>query len=175
LKENKMAFKLLVNAKKDKRPEKDEYYLSIAKQISQRSTCSKRKYGAIIVKEDNIIAAGYMGSPRGTPNCVDLGKCAREKSEKINLNYCRGVHAELNAIINAARTGASVLGGIMYLYVEDIKTNCPIFGKPCKHCRKAIVNAGISEVIVPGAKGLRKYRTEFWVKEQNKYPFVDLD
>jgi dCMP deaminase len=170
-----MAFKILSRVNKnDRRPEKDEYYLSIAKQISQRSTCSKRRYGAIIVKEDNIIAAGYMGSPRGTPNCIDLGRCAQEKNKKLMVDNCRGVHAELNAIINAARAGTSVLGGIMYLYVDDAKNNKPILGKPCRHCRSAIVNAGIDEVIVPGEKGFRRYRTEFWVKEQKKDPFIDV-
>ncbi len=169
-----MAFKLIGKPEKDRRPDKDEYYLSIAKQISQRSTCSKRKFGAIIVKEDNIIAAGYMGSPRGTPNCIDLGKCAQEKEKKIQVDNCRGVHAELNAIINAARAGTSVLNGTMYLYGEDAQTNKAMLGKPCKTCRKVIVNAGINEVIVPGEKGLRRYRTEFWVKEQRKDPFVDV-
>ena len=170
-----MALNILKRAgKNDNRPEKEEYYLSIAKQISQRSTCSKRRFGAIIVKEDNIIAAGYMGSARGTPNCVDLGKCAQDKVKRIDPTYCRAVHAELNAIINAARAGSSVLNGIMYLYAEDAKTNRVLYGKPCKLCRRAIVNAGISEVIVPGEKGLRRYRTEFWVKEQQKDPFIDI-
>jgi dCMP deaminase len=169
-----MAFKLLNNDDREKRPDKDEYYLSIAKQISQRSTCSKKRFGAIIVKEDNIIAAGYMGSPRGTPNCIDLGKCAQEKEKKIYVDNCRGVHAELNAIINAARAGTSVLNGTMYLYGEDAASSKILLGKPCKSCRKVIVNAGISEVIVPGEKGLRRYRTEFWVKEQKKDPFIDV-
>ena len=169
-----MAFKLINKPRKDRRPDKDEYYLSIAKQISQRSTCLKKKFGAIIVKEENIIAAGYMGSPRGTPNCIDIGKCAQEKDKKLLVDNCRGVHAELNAIINAARAGTSVLNGTMYLYGEGAILNKALFGKPCKSCRKVIVNAGIAEVIVPGEKGLRRYRTEFWVKEQKKDPFVDV-
>lgn len=169
-----MAFKLMNRSDKEKRPDKEDYYLSIAKQISQRSTCAKKRFGAIIVKDDNIIAAGYMGSPRGTPNCIDLGKCAKEKDKKIQVDNCRGVHAELNAIINAARAGTSVLNGTMYLYGEDAITNKILLGKPCKSCRKVIVNAGINEVIVPGDRGLRRYRTEFWVKEQKKDPFVDV-
>ncbi len=161
--------------KTEKRPEKQEYYMSIAKQIAQRSTCLKRKFGAIIVREDNIISAGYMGSPRGTPNCIDLKKCAQDYNKKVGVDACRGVHAELNAIINAARSGTSVLNSIMYVYGENYRDGRPIIGKPCRACRRAIVNAGIIEVIVPGEKGTRKYKTEFWVKDLKKDPFMDVD
>ncbi len=170
-----MAIKLLNHKKEDKRPDKEEYYMSIAKQIAQRSTCLKRKYGAIIVKEDNIVAAGYMGSARGTPNCIDLNKCSQNEVNKPEPYYCRAVHAELNAIINAARAGASILNGTMYLYGERIKDNKIVFGKPCKLCKRAIVNAGIIEVIVPGEKTFKRYRTEFWVKESKKDPFAELN
>lgn len=167
-----MAF-LTKPAKSEKRPDKEEYYMSIAKQISQRSTCLKRRYGAIIVREDNIISAGYIGSPRGTPNCVDLNKCSQEHNKKIGIDACRGVHAELNAIINAARSGTSVLNSVMYVYGEN-GNGTIIIGKPCKACRRAIVNAGIIEVMVPGDKEIRKYKTEFWVKDLKKDPFADV-
>jgi dCMP deaminase len=168
-----MAF-LIGPDKSEKRPDKQEYYLSIAKQIAQRSTCLKKRFGAIIVREDNIISAGYMGSPRGTPNCIDLKKCAQDHNKKIGVDACRGVHAELNAIINAARAGTSVLNATMYVYGENYKDGKPVIGKPCRACRRAIVNAGISEVMVPGDKGLRKYKTEFWVKDLKKDPFSDV-
>jgi len=155
-----------------RRPEKEEYYMSIAKQIAQRSTCIRRRYGAVIVREDNIIAAGYIGSPRGTPNCIDLGKCTQEKGKSADQSFCRGVHAEINAIINAARAGTSVLGGVMYLYGEDKDGNV-IYGKPCKLCRRVIVNAGITEIIMPGEKAFKKYRAEYWVRESQKDPFAD--
>lgn len=170
-----MAMTILKTKKEDKRPDKEEYYMSIAKQIAQRSTCLKRRYGAIIVKDDNIMAAGYMGSPRGTPNCIDLNKCSQDEVKRLEPYYCRAVHAELNAIINAARAGASVLNGTMYLYGEKIKDSKIVYGKPCKLCRRAIVNAGIIEVIVPGEKNFKRYRTEFWVKESKKDPFAELN
>jgi dCMP deaminase len=157
---------------KTRRPEKEEYYMSIARQIAQRSTCIRRRYGAVIVKEDNIIAAGYLGSPRGTPNCIDLGTCIQEKGRRDDQSSCRGVHAEINAIINAARAGTSVLGGMMYLYGEDKDGNI-IYGKPCKLCKRVIVNAGIIEVVMPGEKAFKKYRAEYWVKESQKDPFAD--
>jgi dCMP deaminase len=169
-----MAIRLFKGGEnKSRRPEKDDYYMSIARQISQRSTCLGKRYGAIIVKDDNIVAAGYVGSARGTPNCIDIGGCAQEKG-KGSVDSCRGVHAELNTIINAARAGASVLGGIMYLWGEHVKDDKPIFGKPCKVCRRVLVNAGVSEVVVPSDRGLKRYRVEFWVKESKKSPFAEM-
>ena len=108
-------------------------------------------------------------------NCTDLNKCSQDEVKRLEPYYCRAVHAELNAIINAARAGASILNGTMYLYGENIPDNKVFIGKPCKLCRRAIVNAGITEVIVPGAKAFRKYRTEFWVKESKKDPFAELN
>jgi len=169
-----MAIRLFKgDSDKGNRPGKEDYYMSIARQIAQRSTCLKKRYGAIIVKDDNIIAAGYIGSARGTPNCSDIGSCAQDKG-KGSFDSCRGVHAELNTIINAARAGASVLGGIMYLWGENFKESKPLFGKPCKVCRRVLVNAGISEVVVPSEKGLKRYRVEFWVKESKKSPFAEV-
>ena len=171
-----MALRLSKTNSKDsktRRPEKEEYYMSIARQIAQRSTCIRRRYGAVIVREDNIIAAGYVGSPRGTPNCIDLGTCTQEKGNREDQSTCRGVHAEINSIINAARAGTSVLGGVMYLYGEDKDGNV-IYGKPCKLCRRVIVNAGIIEVVMPGEKAFKKYRAEYWVREAKKDPFADV-
>ncbi|MEA3344441.1 MAG: hypothetical protein U9Q16_02055, partial [Patescibacteria group bacterium] len=100
------------------RPSKEEYYLNIAKQIAQRSTCFRLRAGAIILKNDQIISTGYIGAPRGTKDCLERGECLRNK---LNIPHgqryevCRSVHAEQNAIINAARAGVSLLNGDMYL------------------------------------------------------------
>ena len=128
---------------------KRNYYLSIAEAVAQRSTCLRRKYGAVIVKDDEIIATDYNGSPRGEPNCCDIGECYR-KTHNIphgeQYEKCVSVHAEQNAIISASRR--DMMGAVMYLVgIEDDK---PIPGVPCDICRRMIKNAGISEVITMG-------------------------
>ena len=150
------------------RPSKDEYYLGIAKEVSKRSTCLRRRFGAIIVKNDTIVSTGYVGAPRKTPNCIDLGYCKREElkikpGERYEL--CRSVHAEANAIINAARSGTSVLGGKMYVYGENIDGS-PIDFEPCKMCKRMIINAGIEEVIINTRDGMKKFKVEDWVKNE---------
>ena len=102
---------------------KDNYYLDIAETVIGRATCLRRCYGAIIVKNDEIISTGYNGAPRGRRNCVDLGRCAREtmqvpRGERYEL--CRSVHAEANAIISAARR--DMVGGTLYLAGKDALT-----------------------------------------------------
>lgn len=89
---------------KIKRPDWDRYWLGVAEAISQRGTCKRRKFGAVIVKDKKIIGTGYCGAPSGTPNCIDFGECLREKynvPSGKNYNLCRSVHAEMNAIIHA--------------------------------------------------------------------------
>jgi len=153
-----------------KRPDKVEYYLNIAKEVSRRSTCLRRRFGAVILRDDQIISTGYVGAPRGTPNCVDIGKCAREElnvppGERYEL--CRSVHAEANAIINAARSGVSVLGGTLYLYGENVRDDSIAEARPCKMCKRMIINAGIKEVVVKTPKGKKMYRADEWIKEDN--------
>lgn len=126
---------------------KDQYYLNIAKEVAQRSTCLRRKYGAVIVNNDEIVATGYNGAPRGETNCLDIGMCKREtmcipKGERYEL--CRSVHAEMNAIISAARK--DMIGGTIYitgLESDDSYAN----PAPCIICRRLIVNAGINKCI----------------------------
>ncbi|MCS7134268.1 MAG: deaminase [Candidatus Pacearchaeota archaeon] len=159
-----------------KRPEKDIYYLSIARQIAKRATCLRRRFGAIIVKDDAIVASGYNGAPRKMPNCIDLDKCPRELlgiSQGERYELCRGVHAEANAIINAARVGANVLDGIMYVFGED-NNGKVVSGRPCKMCRRLIINAGIKEVVVPWEGKAKRYKVENWIKEAKKDPFLEL-
>ena len=140
------------------RPSKEQYYLNIAIQVAARSTCLRRKYGAIIVRDDQIVSTGYNGSPRAAPNCIDLGFCRRERNKvRAGERYelCRGVHAEQNAIINAARAGVGVLDGTIYISGMDAKTDELMNEKhltPCRLCARMIINAGLKEVVTPYRK-----------------------
>ena len=132
------------------RPTKDQYYLNIAREVARRSTCLRRHFGAIIVKNDQIISTGYGGAPRGTENCTDLGECPRlraniPRGERYEL--CRGVHAEMNAIIHASRQ--DMLGAVMYLTgLEACDDSVVVGARPCRMCTRMIINAGISGVVV---------------------------
>lgn len=137
--------------KKINRPNKIKYYLNIAKTVATRSTCLRRNYGAIIVKDDCIIATGYNGSPRGTANCIDLNECRREK---LNIprgqcyEMCRAVHAEQNCIINAKRS--DMIGSTLYLYGLNANNGSLIENlDSCQLCKKLIINSGIEQVIIP--------------------------
>ena len=158
------------------RIEKENYYLDIAQTVLERSTCLRRCYGAIIVQNDEIVATGYNGAPRGRKNCCDLGYCMREKlqiprGERYEL--CRSVHAEANAIISASRR--ECIGATIYLVGEDAATG-KILGDAtsCSMCRRMIINAGIERVVI------RKTETEFsivpvqqWIDEDDS--IADLD
>ena len=131
------------------RKDKYNYYLDIADAVSSRSTCLRRQYGAIIVTNDEIVATGYNGAPRGRKNCDEIGGCAREllhipSGERQEL--CRAVHAEQNAIISASR--AEILGGTLYLVGREVKTGQLLpTATPCTVCRRMIINAGIAKVV----------------------------
>lgn len=127
-----------------KRISKDMYYLKIAEAVLERSTCLRRKYGAVIVKNDEVIATGYNGSPRGEPNCIDIGICERDrlgvpKGERYEL--CVAVHAEQNAIISASRR--DMVGSTIYIVGKEVATGEYADPTPCLICRKLIKNAGI--------------------------------
>lgn len=132
------------------RKDKINYYLDIAQTVSERGTCIRRNFGAIIVKNDQIISTGYVGAPRGRKNCCDLGYCTREKlqiprGERYEL--CRSVHAEANAIISASRS--DMIGSTLYLVCKDYKTKELVPGtNSCAMCKRQIINAGISTVII---------------------------
>lgn len=132
------------------RTDKENYYLDIADAVLERSTCLRRKYGAIIVRNDEIISTGYNGAPRGRKNCSDLGSCMREKlgipsGERYEL--CRSVHAEANAIISASRR--DMIGATIYLVGRDAKTNELLTeAMSCSMCKRQIINAGIFRVII---------------------------
>jgi len=133
-----------------RRRDKINYYLDIAETVIKRGTCLRRNYGAIIVKNDEIISTGYTGAPRGRKNCTDLGYCIREKKQiprGQNYEICRSVHAEANAIISAKRS--DMLEATMYLVGKEAKTDEYVLNaNSCTMCKRLIINAGISRVIV---------------------------
>jgi dCMP deaminase len=136
-----------------KRRDKHNYYLDISETVLERGTCLRRNFGAIIVKNDEIISTGYAGAPRRRQNCLDLGYCRRERlgiprGERYEL--CRSVHAEANCIISAARS--DMLGGVMYLTGKDAGTNALVSdASSCAMCKRLIINAGIDKVIIRNA------------------------
>lgn len=128
------------------RPGKIDYYLDIAKSVAKRSTCLRRQYGAVIVKNDEIIATGYNGAPRGCSNCSDTNRCYRAEYKiphGANYERCRSVHGEQNAIISAARK--DMIDSTMYLV--GLEGDKEIEAKPCLICSRLIKNAGIYRII----------------------------
>ena len=152
---------------------KENYYLDIAQTVLERATCLRRVYGAIIVKNDEIISTGYNGAPRGRKNCVDMGFCTREamqvpRGERYEL--CRSVHAEANAIISASRR--DMVGATLYLVGKDARTG-ELLGDAtsCAMCRRQVINAGIAKVVI------RHTATEFqtvdvadWIGAEDDVP-----
>ena len=133
----------------DGRTNKQNYYLDIADAVLERSTCLRRKYGAIIVRNDEIISTGYNGAPRGRRNCTDLGYCMRENlhipsGERYEL--CRSVHAEANAIISASRD--KMIDATMYLTGVEPDGSYVANSCCCSMCKRMVINAGIKEVVI---------------------------
>ncbi len=141
------------------RCDKINYYLDIAQKVAERGTCLRRCFGAVIVRNDEIISTGYNGAPRGRKNCCDLGECRREKlnipkGERYEL--CRAVHAEANSIISAPRS--LMIGSALFLSGFDAKTGelCSD-AEPCSMCKRMIINAGIETVYIRISEN--EYRT----------------
>lgn len=134
----------------DNRRSKENYYLDIAEAALERSTCLRRQFGAIIVRDDEIVATGYNGAPRGRRNCSDLGRCTRRElnipaGERYEL--CRSVHAEANAIISAQRR--DMVGATIYLVGRDARSGELLHdATSCPMCRRMIINADIDEVVI---------------------------
>ena len=152
---------------------KENYYLDIAETVLERATCLRRVYGAVIVKNDEIISTGYNGAPRGRANCTDMGYCTREamqipRGQRYEL--CRSVHAEANAIISASRR--DMVGGDIYLVGRDAQTGELLKdATSCMMCRRMVINAGLERVVI------RRSETEFeivpvsdWVEEDDLAP-----
>ena len=157
--------------KPDGRMSKDDYYLGIAAAVAARSTCMRRKFGAIIVKDDAIISTGYNGPARGVVNCAEVG-CLKDETgapEYKGYDFCTAVHAEENAIINAARHGTSVMGSTLYIFGTYAKTGELTEANPCDRCKRALINAGIALVVIKTAGGgMRKIDTGEWVYEDSE-------
>lgn len=127
---------------------KDAYYIGIAEAVLERSTCLRRKYGAVLVKNDEIVSTGYNGSARNEANCCDVGYCEREdqgvpKGERYEL--CVAIHAEDNAITSAGR--ANALDATLYIVGKNVSDGSYANPSPCMMCRRKIVNAGIKRVV----------------------------
>jgi len=160
-----------MQAGRDARMSKDEYYLGIAAAVAARSTCLRRRFGAIVVKNDAIVATGYNGPARGVVNCAEVG-CLKDETnmpEYKGYEYCTAVHAEENAIINAARHGTSVLGSTLYIYGTYAKTGELTEAQPCDRCKRALINSGIDIVVIKAKDGsVRKINTGDWVYEDSE-------
>lgn len=149
------------------RPTKNRYYLNIAKEVASRSTCLRRKYGCVIVKEDAIIATGYNGTPRGIDNCCDVGECERNR---LNIppgeryEKCKGLHSEMNALQEAGRKNTK--DSTIYIYGEDVETEKELdYVAPCLLCEKMLFNGEVARVI--GRKN-GNYK-EIWIKSRHGY------
>ena len=157
--------------KKEDKEKKDKinYYLDIAETVIERGTCIRRNYGAIIVKNDEIISTGYVGAPRGRKNCCDIKTCIREKlkvprGERYEL--CRSVHAEQNAIISASRR--DMIDATMYLVGKNYTDGSYVEkSNPCSLCKRMIINAGLKDIYIRDSK--EEYR------HINVQEFIDND
>lgn len=147
------------------RRDKNNYYLDIAETVLERGTCLRRNYGAIIVKNDEIVSTGYVGAPRGRKNCIDLKYCTREKlniprGERYEL--CRSVHAEANAIISAKRE--EMIGSTLYLVGKFFETGKLVPDATCcSMCKRQVINAGISKVVI------RNTHDEYTIVDVNEW------
>ena len=152
------------------RVSKENYYLDIAQTVAERATCLRKKFGAIIVKDDVIVSTGYNGAPRGRQNCNDLNYCMRDKlniprGERYEL--CRSVHAEANAIIAASRE--RMLGATLYMVCVDAKNGELVSGtSSCMMCKRLVINAGISTVVVrDNEEDFRVINVSDWIDDDD--------
>ena len=147
------------------RIDKTNYYLNMAESTLERGTCLRRSFGAVLVKNDEIIATGYNGAPRGRKNCSDLGYCLREKLEVPRgerYELCRSVHAEQNVIISAERN--DMIGSTLYLVGKNLSDGEYVANaRPCALCKRMIINAGIKDVVI------RNTKTEYETIDVNEF------
>jgi len=159
------------------RPPKDLYYLDIARVVAQRSTCMKVQMGALIVRQDQIIATGYVGAPRNTCSSQEHGFCLRQKlniPSGTQYELCRSVHAEQNAIINAARAGVSLLDGDMFIFGCRQDSGAIIHAHPCFICKKMIINCGIKRVVVSHPEErMRIYQVSDWINDWREHDIIE--
>jgi dCMP deaminase len=149
---------------------KIDYYINIAREVAKRSPCNRRKFGAVLVKDGAIIATGYNGAIRGAYNCGEDGICIKDvynEARYTSYNYCPAIHAEQNAVINAARVGTSTIGATLYLSPLEQKDG----DRPCYLCRRFIVNAGVKDCYYFTKDGKIRFEDvqHFWVKLENEW------
>ncbi len=151
------------------RIDKINYYLDIAESVLERSTCLRRKYGAVIVNNDEIVSTGYNGSPRGCTNCNEKGSCIREElniPRGTKYELCSSVHAEQNALLSASRR--ETLAADIYLVGKSVDNDCFIMNaEPCSLCKKLIINSGILNVHIRNSKN--KYNiinVKSWIENE---------
>ena len=149
------------------RRDKVNYYLNLAEVVSQRCTCIRRHYGAVIVKNDEVISTGHGWAPRGRKNCSDIGECIRTKmkiprGERYEL--CRSVHAEANAIISASRD--EMIGSSLYLVGIEVDSGSYIENSCCcSMCKRLVINAGIEKVYLRDTKDeFREVMVSEWIE-----------
>ena len=152
------------------RRDKINYYLDLAEVVSQRGTCLRRHYGAVIVKNDVVVSTGYVGAPRGRKNCSDLGYCMREKLQiprGQRYELCRSVHAEANAILCASRD--EMLGSSLYLTGIEAATGEYVQqASCCSMCKRLVINAGIEKVYIRDTKDeYRALDVADWVQDDD--------
>lgn len=157
----------------NKRISKEDMYLNCAENFAYRSTCLKRKYGAVLVKEDAVISTGYNGSPRGYENCCDIGDCPRIRKnlhQGEGYGMCRAIHAEANALLNCSRE--QTIGSDLYLACVNPVDNSLHRAKPCPICARTIIQAGVRNVILRIGEGENNYEVipaselEWYVREE---------
>jgi dCMP deaminase len=153
--------------RKKLRPDWDEYFINIAKAVSTRATCLRRKYGAVITKGNIIVSTGYNGAPAGMKDCLDVGKCSRKElqiphGERYEL--CHSVHAEANAIIRAS---VDELQGATIYISGSVAERSECDAEPCMMCKRMILNAGIAKVVYSdGNKGFFVLDPRKWLKKR---------
>lgn len=148
----------MVRPEEKERVSKIDTYLNCAEVFAYRSTCLKRKYGAVIVKDDVVISTGYNGAPRGFDNCCDIGSCPRmdrNMHQGEGYGICRAIHAEANALLNCSRQ--QTLGADLYLVGINPGDNSIHGAKPCPLCARTIIQAGINNVYLRVGEGAGNY------------------
>jgi len=148
--------------------EKNEYYLELAQNVSKRSACRRRKFGAVLIRDDSVLSTGYNGSVRKAKNCGLDTPCLKDlKNEPHYTSYvhCPAVHAEVNAVLNAARLGVSTIGSTCYLGVTGGHR-----AGPCQGCRRVLLNAGVNSIVYYDILGemIIETRTD-WIMKENKW------
>ncbi|UCD44428.1 MAG: cytidine deaminase [Candidatus Bathyarchaeota archaeon] len=157
------------------RPDKTMYFLNIALSVAARSTCLRRRFGAVVVKGNTIVGTGYNGAAKGVVNCLDVGCIKNEMDlpQDRAYDYCPAVHAEENAIINSNR--ADRIGAKLYLSGIDSEGNYTK-AVPCQRCRRKIINSEIEEVVVLDDTGQPvTYNVQDWVQEDTDWYKAELE